>query len=66
MGAKCRRSRSSQPYFTRAGGQDDGSLDKLPQIIIMIIIIMCVDIGIVIIGINVSLAESTNMNSLAY
>ena len=32
MGAKWRRSHSSQPHFTRAGGQDDGSLDKLPQI----------------------------------
>ena len=31
MGAKWRKSRSSQPHFTRAGGQDDVSLDKLPQ-----------------------------------
>ena len=29
---KWRKSRSSQPHFTRAGGSDDVSLNKLPQI----------------------------------
>ena len=48
MGAKWRKSRSSQPHFTRAGGQDDVSLDKLPQIIhIGLIIINTVSIGII-------------------
>ena len=30
--AKCSKSRSSQPHFACAGGKDDVSLDKLPQI----------------------------------
>ena len=31
MGAKWRKSRSSQPHFTRAGGQDDVSSEQTPS-----------------------------------